>query len=487
MTISGSFDYVIVGSGAAGATAARVLADTGASIAVLEEGPAVETKGFGDRLFPVLRDMFRDQGAQVARGRTLMPVIQGRCLGGSTVINSAIVWRLPDDVWEPWKTEFGLGDALPLDELHSNWDQIEQELSIVPTPEEAWGGNNRIMERAATKMGISAAPTGRNVHDCRGSARCQYGCPFGAKRSMLVTYIPYSRERGTTFFTSAKVDKVLMDGSRAVGVSGRSLDGREPFQVRARKAVIVAASAIQTPGILARSGVRSRHLGNHFQGHPGVPIMGVFDERVDMWAGATQGYDADEHRKDWRLKVETLSLPIEMILARLPGVGKDWLDNIARSTHMTSWAVQMRASGRGKIRDRFFGTDIRFAFSDEDIVNIRRGIRFAAEMLFEAGAKEVLPFVYGMPETIRSIDEARAFEDGPKDPRSYTWAVSHMFGTARMSLAARDGVVGPDFSVHGTENLYVVDSSVFPTNTGVNPQHTIMGVAMLAAKRLAAA
>jgi hypothetical protein len=185
---------------------------------------------------------------------------------------------------------------------------------------------------------------------------------------------------------------------------------------------------------LRRSGVRSKHLGRHFQGHPGVPIMGVFERRIDMWAGATQGYDADEHRRDWRFKIETLSLPVEMIFARLPGVGRGWLDEIARSPHMTSWAVQMRAKAQGTIRDRFFGTDMRFVLTDEDLSNMRRGIRFAAEMLFEAGAKEVLPLVYGMPQSIGSIDEARAFEDGPKDARAYSLAMSHMFGTARMSI-----------------------------------------------------
>jgi choline dehydrogenase-like flavoprotein len=47
-------------------------------------------------------------------------------------------------------------------------------------------------------------------------------------------------------------------------------------------------------------------------------------------------------------------------------------------------------------------------------------------------------------------------------------------------------VVDPEFRVHGTEDLYVVDSSVFPTNLGVNPQHTIMAMSRLASERLAA-
>ena len=61
----------------------------------------------------------------------------------------------------------------------------------------------------------------------------------------------------------------------------------------------------------------------------------------------------------------------------------------------------------------------------------------------------------------------------------------HEVGTARMSVRPGDGVVGVDFSVHGLRGCYVIDSSIFPTNLGVNPQHTIMAVAMHAAGQLA--
>ncbi|HET7482348.1 MAG TPA: GMC family oxidoreductase N-terminal domain-containing protein, partial [Actinomycetota bacterium] len=376
-----TFDYVIVGSGAAGATAARVLADTGASIGVVEEGPAYDPALFGDRMYPALRDMFRDMGTQIARGRTFIPVLQGRGLGGSTVVNSAIVWRIPDDVWEPWDRVFGLGDTLPLGELHEQWDQIESEIAVARTPPEVWGRNNSVVDDAVAGLGLSGAATRRNVHNCRGSSRCQLGCPYNAKQSMLITYLPYAEERGATVFVNAPVRRVVRRGDRAVGVTGHfhSTDRKKRgprFELRARKAVIVACSAIQTPGLLHRSGVRSRHLGAHFQAHPGVPVVGVFDDKIDVWTGATQGYDVDEHRRDWRFKIESLSLPPEMIFARLPGVGTSWLDNIAASGHMTSWAVQMRATAEGSIHDHFFGTDIRFSLNELDMTNIRRGIRF---------------------------------------------------------------------------------------------------------------
>jgi len=488
-----AFDYVIVGSGAAGATAARTLADSGASIAVVEEGPAVDTAEFDDHIFPTMQRIFRGGGlgALNARGRAFIPIIQGSCLGGTTVVNSAIVWRIPEDVWESWRSEYGLGQALPLAELHRNWDQIERELYVEPTPPAVWGENNRLLDVAKTNLSVSAFPTRRNVRDCRGSARCFTGCPFGAKQSMLVSYLPYAVKRGATIFTSARVDRILMEGNQAKAVTGffhTSTVKKDiaPFILHARKAVIVAASAIQTPLLLARSGVRSPHLGAHFQGHPGCSLIGVFDQPVNLWSGATQGYESDEHRVDGRFKVEPLALPPELVFGAMPGVGKRWVGNMAEAAHLAVWSVPIRAEAEGIVREGRFGTAVRYDLTPRDMIFLRQGLKFVADLFFAAGAREIIPNVYGLPERLKHQEDGRLLESGPENPSAYSFALTHLFGTARMSVRPQDGVVGTDFCVHGTKNFYVVDSSVFPTNLGVNPQHAIMGIAMLAARQMMA-
>jgi choline dehydrogenase-like flavoprotein len=490
--VKAEYDYIIVGSGAAGATAARTLSDTGATIAIVEEGPAVDTKEFDDKVWPVIAKLFRNQGSTIARGRAMIPLVQGTCLGGSTVINSAIIWRIPDDVWQPWKTEYGLGDALSLEQLHGHWDQIERELNIHPVLPEVWGENNRLMQVGADAMGVAAEPIRRGDKGCKGSARCLTGCPHGAKQSMLVSYLPYAMDRGADVYTSARVDKVQVKGDRAMGVKGYFhvtpfKKNIAPFELRAKKGVIVAASAVQTPGLLERSGVRSDHLGRHFQAHPGAPLLGVFDQKVNLWFGATQGYDAHHHRKDLRVKIETIGLPPEMMLTRAPGVGRRWVETMTELPHATMWAVQMRAHAKGRIRERLWGTDATYDLTDQDMINLRKGLRFTAEMMFAAGAREIILGIPGLPERIKSVDQAVLLENGPSNPAAYSFIASHLFGTARMSLRPGDGVVGADFAVHGTKNFYVLDSSIFPTNLGVNPQHAIMGVAMMAAGRIARA
>jgi choline dehydrogenase-like flavoprotein len=486
---SETYDYVIVGSGASGATAARVLAESGASVAILEEGPAVWTNQFSNLTANTFQRLLREQGAQVALGRSMMTILQGRCLGGSTVINAGICWRIPDDVWEPWNSVFGLGEALPLDQLHTHWDQIESELSVESTPPELWGNNNRLMDEARGKLGLAGAPIRRNADGCQGSGRCFNGCPHGAKQSMLVSYLPYAAERGANLITSARVDRVLTKNRRAVGVRGYFHDpythrNLAPFTVFVRKAVLVGASAIQTPLLLARSGVRSPHLGKHLQGHPGIPMVGIFDAPVNMWFGATQGYDIFEHRTDGKFKIETISLPPELLFAQMYGVGQEWVQQMAQAENAAVWAVHLRAETQGLVTQGLLGPAVYFELTQADIAHLRVAMGLLAELFFVAGARYVLPGIFGVPAQLDSPDQKRLIEEGPCDPASYNFTISHMFGTARMSVRPADGVVGPDFAVHGLENLYVIDSSVFPTNLGVNPQIAIMGIAMHAARQI---
>lgn len=472
-----AFDYIVVGSGAGGASAARVLADASNSVAVVEEGPAVTTGDFSDRAFPSLARLYRDMGAQITRGRAPMLVIQGRCLGGSTVVNSAIMRRLPEEVWNQWRDEHGLGDALPLVEVEDASAAIEDDLHVEATPAAVWGGNNRLLDRAAAEGGIAGSPTRRNAPGCRGSARCNLGCPHGAKQSMQLSYLPYATARGARVFTDERVVRVRLRGERATAVETRTRS------LVARRAVLVAASAVETPRLLQRSGVRSRHLGRHFQSHPGMAIIGLFDEEVRLGRGATQGYELDGLRAEGRVKVETLALPPETFFGGLPGVGREWLSLMSEFAHAAVWVLPLRSLAEGAVGIGRRERSIRFSLDARDLPNLRRGLRRAADLLFAAGAREVVLPVHGLPHRLRPGQSA-LIETAGRDASAFPLALSHLFGTARMSRQAGAGVVAPDFRVHGTENLYVVDASVFPTNLGVNPQLAIMALARIAAARI---
>ncbi|MBX7149164.1 GMC family oxidoreductase [bacterium] len=483
------FDYVIIGSGAGGATAARVLSEFSSSVAVLEEGYKVDRTDFSSNLYPMLKKTMRQMGGLLVHGNIIYAVLQGLGLGGSTIINSAIMYRIPDYIFDDWEKLYGLGHAFPRKELHQYWDILEKELDVKAVPEESLGQNNLLMRVAADKLGWEAQVMERAGGNCQGASRCLLGCPNDAKQALHLNLIPYAEKRGATFFTGAKVRSVVMENGRAVGVKGsfvipQTNSKKGNFYIRAKKAVIVSASVIQTPGILKRSGIYNRHLGEHFQAHPGCALTATFDKPVNMWFGAMQGYDMHEFARSGPYKIESLAFPPEMGMVRLPGVGPTWKKRIEELPYTASWAVQMKASGRGRVKDIPFGHDIVFNFSQQDTVSMRQGIKNSAIMLFEAGAKSVSLGVYGLPDEVYSVDELKILDEYPQKPSYFTGTMSHLFGTCRMSNDPRDGVVDTNFKVHGTDNLYVLDGSVFPTNTGVNPQLPIMGLSWLGAKRV---
>ena len=91
-------DYVVIGTGAGGAAAASQLARGGAKVVMVEAGPWRDPGDYPSSVYGSFRDLFDHWGTTVTRGRAIWPIIQAACVGGSTVINSAIVVRTPGDI-----------------------------------------------------------------------------------------------------------------------------------------------------------------------------------------------------------------------------------------------------------------------------------------------------------------------------------------------------------------------------------------------------
>ncbi len=477
-------DYVVVGSGAGGATAALVLAEARRDVIVLEEGPVVRDADRGQGATEAFMRLFRDRGTQVAMGRSVIPILQGRCVGGTTVVNGAIVWRLPEDAYERCFGEAGAREVVPLRELERRMERIERDLSVAPAPDRLLGGNGTLMKVGVEKLGWRGHAIRRNVLDCQGSGRCLEACPTKRKQSMEVTYLPRAQALGARILADHEVRLVETSAARAVAVSGTRADG-SPFRVAARRGVVLAASAVQTPCILRRSGIGPRaHVGTHFRAHPGTAVAGVYRDAVRSWEGASQSFEVDEFRGQG-FKMEVVSLPVELAGVRLPGLGEGFQRSIADYPNMAVWGVQVRAEAEGTVAPQGDRSRIVYTPSAADMARFRTGVERLAELHFAAGAMRVYPGVHGGPDVLRSPDEIPLLRDLPLDPRNYSLIAAHFFGTCRMARDPDAGVTGFDGAVHGVRGLWVLDASIFPTNLGVNPQHPIMALAMLLAERIA--
>lgn len=476
-------DYVVVGSGAGGAAAAVTLARGGASVAIVEAGAWRDPDDYPSSTYGAMRDLFDDWGAQIARGRALWPIVQARTVGGTTVINSAICVRTPGDIFAQWEHERGV----PADELSARvWahqDTLERELRVEETPPRARGHSNRLAMLGAEAEGYDSHWIHRYVADCAGSGQCLQGCKKERKQSTNLNYVPEVLRRGGDVVSCAPVKRIVLEGRRAIGVRGRFVHPQTrakgaDFFVRAAKAVVVAASVTHSPALLQRSGVRSPALGEYFRSHPGTGVFGVYDDPVDTNTGAVQGWASIAFRVDPGLKLETLSIPFELVASRLSGGGRALMQRLQEYRHVCMWCHAVRAETAGTVRNGLFDKPVvKYSLDRADMLRFRQGMWLLGKTHFAAGAKKIIPGIAGMPYEL-SPDQVDLLKEAPLDPRAYIAILSHLFGGCTMGDDPADAVTDRHGRVHGYEGLVVADASVIPSNLGVNPQHTIMALAM---------
>lgn len=476
-------DLVVVGSGPAGCAVAREAALAGARVVVVEAGRWVRPEEFALSAFDSMAGYYRAMGAQVVLGRAPMPYVQGKMVGGSSPINGAICWRLPRDVHSAWvAADPALADALPWPVLETVTDAIEERLHVAPTDPAIAGAKNLLMARGAEALGLEHRPIRRNVQGCEGLGRCLQGCPNGRKLSVDATLLADAEAAGAVVLSSTEVTGIEVAGGRARAVVGRC-DGGARVRVEVARAVVVAASAIQSPALLLQSGLTQGPVGEHLQCHPGVSLSGTFAEPVRMWQGATQGHEVIGLRHQG-LKFEALGFDLAILASRLPGFGQPFARELAAMAHQVDWGVAVRAQARGRVRRLAGRTLVTYSPTPGDVAKFRTGLRVLGEMMLAAGARHVALGVRGAPVRTDRAADLHAFErDGPTSPAAYTAAITHMFSTCRMGSDPRHSVVGPEFAHHAVSGLYVADSSVFPTNLGVNPQIAICAVATLCARQ----
>jgi choline dehydrogenase-like flavoprotein len=257
--------------------------------------------------------------------------------------------------------------------------------------------------------------------------------------------------------------------------------------------VVVAAGSLRTPGILARSGIASPHLGKHLHLHPTSAISARFDTPVEAWNGVMQSALSDRFAPSTGSGQadDGFGARIEAAPAHpgLMALGQPWTGRDAHAEEMSS--ARYRATLIALTRDRGEGSvglddraDVRYRIAGDDARHLAEGLAGAARIAIAAGARDVST-LHARPLTLRAEDATPAGLDAFASAlleRARTAAPvqlfsAHQMGTARMGATAADGAIDPEGRVYGVDGLLVTDASAFPNASGVNPMLTIMALA----------
>lgn len=475
-------DVAIVGSGAGGAVVASVLARAGHSVVVLEEGDWVRPDEYA-RLTPgqMMRRTWREAGlsAAIAVGDTpFISVLQGKCVGGSSVLTGGVCFRIPDEVLREWADRLGLGTMTP-EGVDEHFRAVEDVVHVETVPRALRSRSTDLFVHGADKLGIPMRSIRRNTSGCRGVARCNFGCPHGAKLSVDISFLPDACAHGTTIVSDALVDRIDITSGVARGVRGRLLgpDGAPaaPFEVRA-KVVVVACGSLHTPLLLRASGVDSRHVGRHMTLHPGFRVGAIFDEIVEGWDGSMQSVYSDHFASDGITLVSVFPPP-SVLAAAFPGVGAHHRRHVHTMPNLAIFGGMIHDEGGGRVM-RWLGREplVTYRMAKGDAPRLLKGIEIVARMGFAAGAREIAMPVFGM-DTLKSERELDDWVAHPPKMSGIECTAYHPLGTAKMSADPRAGVVRETGEAWQVANLFVADGSVLPTSIGVNSQLPIMGVA----------
>ena len=475
---------LVVGSGPGGAVVAKELAEAGRDVILLEEGPPFGQKDYRQEAGEAMHRLFREGGSRATRGNAFLPTMQAMALGGGSLVNSAICARSPSSVFDMWTERTGTA-SLTRESLDPHYERVEKFLFVAPTPTEVQGERNLRFKRGCDALGLSSEPTYRNVKGCRGSAECFTGCRNGAKQSTDVSYVPAAIRAGARVYTSVRAEHVVMNGKRATGMRGRVV---EPFTQKEGYAVhidadlvVLAAGCMATPVILQKSGVgnSSGYVGRELQLHPGLAIMALYEDPIDPWKGATQGYHSLHFIED-HIKLEVLWSPPAVLATRLPGIGHDYQKHLLQYDRMAPFDVIIACkSSRGTVKARRGGwnPDIHFDFQQSDVDLIQKGLGTLSDICWASGCIGILPGLHGVPELIETKAESEVLRTKRITARDTISAANHAFGTTRMSKRPQDGVVDEDGRCHDLENLYIADTGIFPGSPAVNPMLTCMAMA----------
>jgi choline dehydrogenase-like flavoprotein len=457
-------EILIIGSGAGGAVTAAALARAGRSVMVVEEGPWVDPDAVEPFSLDEMVLKYRHQGASAALGSPGIAYAEGRCVGGSTEINSGLYHRLPPELVGEWRSTYRIDEFTP-EILDRYADQVELELAVSRLPG-APPPSSAVLERGAAKLGWRSVEFARVFrYDTAGR---------GVKQTMARTLIPSAIEAGARVIADCRISRLMKKRDRIIGARGqRTLPGGETEAVTIdADHVFVCGGAIQTPTILQHSGIRAQ-IGTGLKFHPTIKVAARFPQAYDH-------ADVPMHRVTEFSPFLTIggsaSRRGHVALALADSSG-DYADALAAWEDVVVYYAAIRSDGSGRVTalPGLRAPLVTYRMTDADQSRLARGLLHLGEVLLAAGATELYPSIAGGPVARRPeelVDWWDAFT-----PSSANLMTVHLTSTVRMGDDQTRTGADSFGRVWGYRNLRINDASLLPDAPGVNPQAAIMAIA----------
>jgi choline dehydrogenase-like flavoprotein len=500
-----SAEVCIIGSGCGGATVAFKLAEAGIDVVIIEKGGYYPASTFDNRELnqagkvDAERDLVTD-----SNGSTMLTY--GELVGGTSVHYWADSYRTPQDRLELWNSHYGV-TGHGIDDLAAIFEDIERRHNIHEAEGFRYNKMNELFRDAVNALGWGGAPIKQARLGCAGSGHCMQGCAINAKQSQLVTSLPSAIAKGARVYADLDAGKFVFDGNHVTQLSASVIDrarnrpSGKKITIKAKHFVVAAGGFNSAAYLLTQPKLREAlpALGKHFGMNPVAYAHGLYKEPIILWRNIPAAYGVEGFRKaryDAKgnyVEGGYLLVPDQiqpaLLAYTIPGFDDDageWMEKLTHVGGAIGWLddhpdelgeVTLDSDGQRKIQ---------YPYGPITQKMLRDLMKKSAIVNFKAGATKVMLGDLRRT-TLHSIDEIDRIDSIEIKPGSLTLVAPHPFGGCRMGVDPKTSVTDSSHRVHGIENLFVADPSVFPTGPSVDPSVTIMAFSYIAAKHIGTA
>lgn len=452
------YDFIIVGSGAGGGTLAYYLHNSGAKVLLLEAGKFFRKNTFPKTEAEASAELYWGGGIEFDN-QAKMGFLRGRLVGGSSIMYQCLMDRFDDIAFNDWKSESGI-DYFTQEGMNRHYSQVESDLELHTFSENERNGNANLFVKACDALGYKWGYLRRGQHDCgrdqgNDCITCLGGCHRDSKQSSMTAFVQKAEKTGLKVEVEVEITQIQhqKDSVTVKGLQGL-LGTKKAVEFKAKK-VILAGGAFGSTRMMLMSDFQKKlpALGKKFATHPQFMWFGFQQEYVDahrLYFQSVASKDPNFRANGFKLE-NVFSSPVSTsMLFTVRGARHH--DFMKRYRYMQCVEVAVRDENIGEIKvDRKGKLSIHKPMTDQDNLRKTKGHDAIRNILKQAGAYEVYEsdMSFGL----------------------------HLMGGCTMGIDNKNSVVSPEFNVHGMENLYICDSSVFPNAPGINPSLTIMALA----------